>query len=67
VCPKSRECLIETCKKIVGSQQPVLQTIIRIQPLEPMASAFAEHESLTTLPKSGVQLRLKGNSVPSFC
>ncbi|RDX63684.1 RING-H2 finger protein ATL78, partial [Mucuna pruriens] len=38
-CPKCRQCLIETCKKIVGSQQPVLppvpETIIRIQPLEP--------------------------------
>ncbi|XP_020215859.1 RING-H2 finger protein ATL78 [Cajanus cajan] len=38
-CPKCRQCLIETCKKIVGSQQPVVpavpETIIRIQPLEP--------------------------------
>ncbi|KAH1051241.1 hypothetical protein AAZX31_08G144800 [Glycine max] len=39
-CPKCRQCLIETCKKIVGSQiQPVPpvpeSTIIRIQPLEP--------------------------------
>ncbi|KAK7399411.1 hypothetical protein VNO78_10593 [Psophocarpus tetragonolobus] len=35
-CPKCRQCLIETCKKIVGSQQPAVpQTIIRIQPLQP--------------------------------
>ncbi|CAJ1937887.1 unnamed protein product [Sphenostylis stenocarpa] len=34
-CPKCRQCLIETCKKIVGSQPPVPETIIRIQPLEP--------------------------------
>ncbi|KAL5188540.1 RING-H2 finger protein ATL78 [Glycine soja] len=38
-CPKCRQCLIETCKKIVGSQiqpvAPVPETIIRIQPLEP--------------------------------
>lgn len=37
-CPKCRQCLIETCKKIVGKQQPVVppvpETIIRIQPLE---------------------------------
>ncbi|WVZ23245.1 hypothetical protein V8G54_001789 [Vigna mungo] len=33
-CPKCRQCLIETCKKIVGSQPPVPQTIVRIQPLE---------------------------------
>ncbi|XP_027343813.1 RING-H2 finger protein ATL78-like [Abrus precatorius] len=34
-CPKCRQCLIETCRKIVGSQQPpVPQTIIRIEPLE---------------------------------
>lgn len=37
-CPKCRQCLIETCKKIVGKQQhavpPVPETIIRIQPLE---------------------------------
>ncbi|KAK7247545.1 hypothetical protein RIF29_42430 [Crotalaria pallida] len=38
-CPKCRQCLIETCHKIVGSQPgrvvPVPQTIIRIEPLEP--------------------------------
>ncbi|KAK7369457.1 hypothetical protein VNO80_11495 [Phaseolus coccineus] len=33
-CPKCRQCLIE-CKKIVGSQPLVPETIIRIQPLEP--------------------------------
>jgi len=37
-CPKCRQCLLETCRKIVGSQQPivvpVLETVIRIQPLE---------------------------------
>ncbi|KAK7410867.1 hypothetical protein VNO78_02044 [Psophocarpus tetragonolobus] len=44
-CPKCRQCLIETCQKIVGcrqqassSQQPVLlvpETIVTITPLEP--------------------------------
>ncbi|ESW09686.1 hypothetical protein PHAVU_009G147700 [Phaseolus vulgaris] len=45
-CPKCRQCLIETCQKIVGcsqqqassSQQPVLQvpeTILTITPLDP--------------------------------
>jgi len=34
-CPKCRQCLIETCKKIVGTQPLVPETIIRIQPLEP--------------------------------
>ncbi|KAK7247544.1 hypothetical protein RIF29_42429 [Crotalaria pallida] len=37
-CPKCRQCLIETCHKIVGSQAtvvPVPETIIRIEPLEP--------------------------------
>lgn len=44
-CPKCRQCLIETCQKIVGcnqqassSQQPVLpvpETIVTIAPLEP--------------------------------
>ncbi|GAU13187.1 hypothetical protein TSUD_179300 [Trifolium subterraneum] len=44
-CPKCRQCLIETCKKIVGSQgsssqpQPMLfpapETIVTIAPLEP--------------------------------
>ncbi|WJX47719.1 RING-type E3 ubiquitin transferase [Trifolium repens] len=38
-CPKCRQCLLETCQKIVGSQVqeivlPVPETIIRIQPLE---------------------------------
>ncbi|AET04687.1 putative transcription factor C2H2 family [Medicago truncatula] len=37
-CPKCRQCLLETCRKIVRSQQPivmpVLETVIRIQPLE---------------------------------
>ncbi|XP_004503972.1 RING-H2 finger protein ATL78-like [Cicer arietinum] len=40
-CPKCRQCLLETCQKIVGSQQPsvlpVPETIIRIQPLQPEA------------------------------
>ncbi|KAK7358859.1 hypothetical protein VNO77_00799 [Canavalia gladiata] len=40
-CPKCRQCLLETCKKVVGSKQqtvpPVLETVIRIQPLEPEA------------------------------
>jgi len=39
-CPKCRQCLLETCRKIGGSQVqpivlPVPETIIRIQPLEP--------------------------------
>ncbi|KAE9610246.1 hypothetical protein Lal_00006612 [Lupinus albus] len=40
-CPKCRQCLIETRHKIVGSQPrrvvpvPELETIIRIEPLEP--------------------------------
>ncbi|XP_004502903.1 RING-H2 finger protein ATL78 [Cicer arietinum] len=38
-CPKCRQCLIETCKKIVGSQgsssQLVPETIVTIAPLEP--------------------------------
>ncbi|XP_045823945.1 RING-H2 finger protein ATL78-like [Trifolium pratense] len=38
-CPKCRQCLLETCRKIGGSQVqpivlPVAETIIRIQPLE---------------------------------
>ncbi|XP_058731018.1 RING-H2 finger protein ATL78-like [Vicia villosa] len=37
-CPKCRQCLLQTCRKIVGLEaQPVLpvpETIIRIQPLE---------------------------------
>ncbi|WJX53673.1 RING-type E3 ubiquitin transferase [Trifolium repens] len=38
-CPKCRQCLLETCRKIGGSQVqpivlPVPETIIRIQPLE---------------------------------
>jgi E3 ubiquitin-protein ligase ATL10/75/76/77/78 len=41
-CPKCRQCLLETCRKIGGSQVqpivlPVPETIIRIQPLEPGA------------------------------
>ncbi|WJX47717.1 RING-type E3 ubiquitin transferase [Trifolium repens] len=41
-CPKCRQCLLETCRKIGGSQVqpivlPVPETIIRIQPLEPEA------------------------------
>ncbi|XP_045823944.1 E3 ubiquitin-protein ligase ATL76-like [Trifolium pratense] len=41
-CPKCRQCLLETCRKIGGSQVqpivlPVQETIIRIQPLEPEA------------------------------
>jgi len=39
-CPKCRQCLLETCRKIGGSQVqpivlPVPETIITIQPLEP--------------------------------
>ncbi|OIW18176.1 hypothetical protein TanjilG_31296 [Lupinus angustifolius] len=40
-CPKCRQCLIETCHKIVGSQPatvvplPLPESIIRIEPLEP--------------------------------
>ncbi|MED6180738.1 hypothetical protein PIB30_012887 [Stylosanthes scabra] len=35
-CPKCRQCLIHTCQKIVGAtHQPLPQTIIRIEPLEP--------------------------------
>ncbi|CAK8578922.1 unnamed protein product [Lathyrus sativus] len=37
-CPKCRQCLLETCRKIVGSEAPpmlpVSETIIRIQPLD---------------------------------
>ncbi|AET04682.2 putative transcription factor C2H2 family [Medicago truncatula] len=38
-CPKCRQCLLETCRKIVGSEAPppmlpVPETIIRIQPLD---------------------------------
>jgi E3 ubiquitin-protein ligase ATL10/75/76/77/78 len=38
-CPKCRQCLLEICQKIVGSQVqavvlPIPETIIRIQPLE---------------------------------
>jgi E3 ubiquitin-protein ligase ATL10/75/76/77/78 len=38
-CPKCRQCLLETCRKVGGSQVqpivlPVPETIIRIQPLE---------------------------------
>ncbi|PNY09869.1 RING-H2 finger protein ATL78-like [Trifolium pratense] len=37
-CPKCRQCLLETCRKIVASEAPsmlpVPETIIRIQPLE---------------------------------
>ncbi|KAE9601313.1 hypothetical protein Lal_00024033 [Lupinus albus] len=34
-CPKCRQCLIETCHKIVGSQATMVpETIIRIEPLE---------------------------------
>jgi len=38
-CPKCRQCLLETCRKIVGSEAPPLmlpvpETIIRIQPLD---------------------------------
>jgi E3 ubiquitin-protein ligase ATL10/75/76/77/78 len=35
-CPKCRQCLLETCRKIVGSQQPIVvpETVIRVQPLE---------------------------------
>ncbi|GAU35069.1 hypothetical protein TSUD_69920 [Trifolium subterraneum] len=38
-CPKCRQCLLETCEKIVGSQVqsvvlPVPEIIIRIEPLE---------------------------------
>src|ERR1044072_249826 len=41
-CPKCRQCLVETCPKIGGSQVqpivlPVPETIIQIQPLEPEA------------------------------
>ncbi|AET04683.1 putative transcription factor C2H2 family [Medicago truncatula] len=41
-CPKCRQCLLETCRKIGGSQVqpivlPVPETIITIQPLEPQA------------------------------
>ncbi|CAK8578932.1 unnamed protein product [Lathyrus sativus] len=38
-CPKCRQCLLQTCRKIGGSQVqpivlPVLETIVRIQPLQ---------------------------------
>jgi len=41
-CPKCRQCLLETCQKIGGSQVqpivlPVPEIILRIQPLEPEA------------------------------
>ncbi|CAK8578933.1 unnamed protein product [Lathyrus sativus] len=41
-CPKCRQCLLETCRKIGGSQVqpivlPVPEIIIQIQPLEPEA------------------------------
>jgi E3 ubiquitin-protein ligase ATL10/75/76/77/78 len=44
-CPKCRQCLLETCRKIVESEAPpmlsVPETIIRIQPL--VAEAFVRN------------------------
>ncbi|KAK7316976.1 hypothetical protein RJT34_00829 [Clitoria ternatea] len=60
-CPKCRQCLIETCQKIVGCRQqasssqqpvlPVLETIVTIAPLEPegLVRNYREVSSYTSV------------------
>ncbi|CAL0330023.1 unnamed protein product [Lupinus luteus] len=60
-CPKCRQCLIDTCHKIVGSQAtvvplPVPETVIRIEPLEPEVST--EHIPTSTGQRKNVECQL---------